>query len=193
LIPEVAIAVVTAVIGLLAAGILTLINNSINVRAGVDVELRKLRLENYPDLWRATGVTSRWPRTPVDRTTLADLHQTLRCWYYEKGGGIYLSEQARARYGDVQKLIAALLSATDADKNEVLSDDSYADLMETTSALRTGLTQDLDTRRRRSMWDNRRRARWHARAADKMADRMARAKPTDDPKIWQTNTGGEKN
>ena len=57
---DVSLAVVTAVLGLLTAGVLALINNWINIRAGVDENLRSRRLDQYPALWLATAVVSRW-------------------------------------------------------------------------------------------------------------------------------------
>lgn len=153
---DVSLAVITAVLGLLTAGVLALINNWINVRAGVDEDLRERRLKEYPALWTATGAVSRWPRAVVNRSTLDELHRTLRSWYYAQGG-LFLSEQSRARYGDVQQLIAAFLAADDGEATDVLAPIGYTDLMETASVLRVALTQDLDTRRRKSAWDNRRR------------------------------------
>jgi len=187
---DVSLAVVTAVLGLLTAGVLALINNWINIRAGVDENLRSRRLDQYPALWSATAVVSRWPRAVVSRGALEDLHRRLRSWYYEQGG-LFLSEQARARYGDVQELIAALLAADDGDAGDVLAPSGYTDLMDTASALRTALTQDLDTRRRKSVWDNRRRSRWHAGAAQAAKVRLARAIPTMDTTPWQQEAGQE--
>ena len=183
---DVSLAVVTAVLGVLTAGVLALINNWVNVRAGTDENLRTHRLERYPDLWTSTAVVSRWPRTTVDRATLEDLHRTLRSWYYGKGG-LFLSEQARARYGDVQEFIAALLVVKgDSAATDVLAPGGYTDLMQTASALRTALTDDLDTRRRRSAWDNRRRSRWHAEAAQAAKTRISNANKlaTESP-LWQ--------
>ncbi|MGR6320718.1 hypothetical protein Q2K19_22210 [Micromonospora soli] len=166
--------VATAVLGLLTAGILALVNSWISARAGIDETLRNQRLEFYPLLWSATAAVSVWPRTVLTRSTLNELHETLRSWYYTKGG-LFLSESAQARYGDVQELIAALLTH-DGDPDDPLSDGSYTDLMRTASALRTALTEDLDTRRRKSIWERRRRSRGHASAAQAARERITRAK-----------------
>jgi hypothetical protein len=156
------LAVVTAVLGLLTAGVLALVNSWVNTRAGTDENLRARRLEYYPTLWGATAAVSRWPREPVTRTRLDELHKQLRTWYFG-GGGIFLSELARARYGDVQTLIDALLKHKGG-STDLLSADRYEDLMETASSLRTALTEDLDTRRKKSLWETNRRSRWHASA-----------------------------
>lgn len=187
---DLSLAIVAPLLGLLTAGVLRLINNWINVRAGVDEDLRTQRLEHYPALWSATEVVSRWPRVALSHHALEDLHRTLRSWYYGSGG-LFFSDHARARYGDVQELIAALLAADDGEASDVLATRGYTDLMETASALRTSLTQDLDTRRRKSAWENRRRRRWHAEESRAAKERIARAGPTLDSKIWSKETGRE--
>jgi hypothetical protein len=174
------------VLGLVSAGVLALLNNWINARAGIDENLRTQRLENYPDLWASTAAVSRWPRSTVHRWNLEDLHRTLRSWYYGKGG-LFLSEQARARYGDLQELIAAMVTANDHGAAiDVLAPDAYADLMETASALRTALTEDLDTRRRRSALEKFRRARWHTDAAEAAKARISRAKSAKQAQLWES-------
>jgi hypothetical protein len=178
-------ALVAAVLGLVSAGVLALLNNWINARAGIDENLRTQRLENYPDLWASTAAVSRWPRSTVHRWNLDDLHRTLRSWYYGKGG-LFLSEQSRARYGDLQELIAALVTANDRGAAiDVLAPDAYTDLMETASALRTALTEDLDTRRRRSALEKFRRARWHTDAAQAAKTRISRAKSAQQTQLWE--------
>lgn len=165
---------VTGILGLLTAGILALVNNWITARAGVDENLRGQRLEVYPTLWQATGSVSRWPRSEVTHRGLEELHQTLRSWYCAQGG-LSMSESTRARYGDVQELIATLLEHHGVGSAHVLAPSAYTDLMETTSALRAALTEDLDTRRRKSVRETRRRSQWHASAAEQARARIARA------------------
>jgi hypothetical protein len=188
---EVSLAVVTAVLGLVTAGVLALINHWVNVRAGVDESLRARRLEHYPALWVATAAVSRWPRSVVNRAALENLHRTLRSWYYGQGG-LFLSEQARARYGDVQELIAAFLAADDGNATDVLAPTGYSDLMYTASALRTALTEDLDTRRRKSVWEGRRRSRWHVKQAHAARARIARAGPAAESALWQPDVDAER-
>ena len=170
--PELMLTIVTALVGLLTAGILALINSWIGTRAGLDENLREQRLRHYPALWGATAGVSRWPRAELTREDLQELHRALRAWYYSDGG-LFLSESARARYGDVQELIQALLER-DGPPTDVLGPTAYSDLMEVASALRTALTEDLDTRRRKSAREDRRRARWHRQAAREARDRIAR-------------------
>ena len=166
-------AIVAGMLALLSAGVLALLNSWINVRAGKDENLRSQRLEFYPTLWSATEVLSRWHRIDVTRDTLEELQQTLRSWYYTKGG-LFLSESTAARYDDVQELIASLL-AHNGDPADVLVQDRYTDLMATTSTLRTALTLDLNTWRRTSLRENLRRSRWHARTAQQATKRITQA------------------
>jgi hypothetical protein len=168
---KILLAIVTGVLGLTLA----LVNSWISARAGIDETLRaqRLELEVYPALWSDTKGVSRWPRVDVSRGSLEELHKTLRSWYYAKGG-LFLSESARARYGEVQKLIDALLTHK-GDPDCLLSEKAYTDLMETASAMRTALTQDLNTRRRQSFRETRRRARWHKSESSKAATRIQNA------------------
>ncbi|MFI5708183.1 hypothetical protein [Kribbella sp. NPDC051620] len=173
-------AVVTGVLALLTAGVIALVNSWISTRAGIDENLRDQRLAAYPELWKATGAVPRWPRTEPTRGQLAELHESYRTWYYATGG-LFMSESARARYGDVQELLAAVLQHKSPDASAPLSEVAYTDLMLTTSALRTAITQDLDTRRRRSVLQLWRRARWHRKAAAKARLRIKRTAASSSP------------
>src|SRR6266702_3264739 len=122
---QVLLAVVTGVLALLSAGILALLNGYLSGRAGIDENLRSQREELYPALWSATVVLSFWPRGEVTRDSLDELHRTLRSWYFAKGG-LYMSEDTRARYGNVQELIAALLKH-DGGRADVLVEERHTD------------------------------------------------------------------
>jgi hypothetical protein len=166
--------VVTGLIALISAGLLALLNAAISTRAGVDGTLRSERLKVYPPLWSKTQVVSRWPHGEVTRAALELLHSDLRTWYY-CNGGMYMSEGSRARYGQVQELIEAMCQHATGTPQDVLVDAAYNDLMETCSAMRTALTQDLDTRRRKSVLVVLQRSRWHAVANKKAVKRIADA------------------
>jgi hypothetical protein len=170
--PEVLVAIVTGVVGLISAAALALVNSAITARAGIDEDLRAKRFAAYPKLWSATGAASRWPRSTVTKQSLEELHEKLRSWYYGDGG-VFLSATARERYGDVQRLIGPIL-ARPGDPSDELAEGRYTDLMDSASALRTALTEDLDTRRRRSFWEKRRRRRWHKRAGRAADERIMR-------------------
>lgn len=173
-------AVVTGVLALLTAGVIALINSWISTRAGIDENLRNQRLAAYPELWKETGAVPRWPRTEPTRDRLKRLHESYRTWYYSKGG-LFMSESARARYGDVQELLDAVLQHKSSDASGPLTAVAYKDLMLTTSALRTAMTQDLDTRRRRSLLQLLRRYLWHRKAAAKAKLRIKRTAASSSP------------
>jgi hypothetical protein len=141
-----------AAIGIVSAWIGAVINGSLATRAKVNEELREARLKVYPPLWELTSQFSRWPRTPTTYGDLVTAHRDLRNWYYT-AGGLYLSENARDRYGEVQELVAAHLRKRSPERNDKkLPDPVYDDLMKTCSSLRTALTEDLESRRQRSIW-----------------------------------------
>src|SRR3954451_821616 len=164
----------SAAIALVGAAALALVNSWITARAGIDGELRTKRLTVYPPLWMATSAVSRWPRTNLSRASLKQLHDDLRSWYFETGG-LFLSARARARYGDVQELIEALLLRK-AEPAYLLVEKRYTDLMDAVSSLRTALTEDLDTRRRVSLLERTRRLVQHRRAKRAAAARITRAR-----------------
>jgi hypothetical protein len=168
------LAIISGLLGLLTAGFLALLNAWISARAGVDEVLRSQRLTFYPRLWTITEAVSRWPRVTVTRGSLDELHHDLRSWYYASGG-LFLSESARARYGNAQELIEALLTHA-GDPADALVSDEHTALMDTASALRTALTQDLDTRRRKSVVEKGRRAIWHHQQERKAQKRIAGAR-----------------
>jgi len=163
----------SATVALAGAAALALVNSWITARAGIDGELRTKRLTVYPPLWMATSAVSRWPRAKLSRAGLKQLHDDLRSWYFETGG-LFLSARARARYGDVQELIEALLLRA-SEPAYLLVEDRYTDLMHTVSSLRTALTEDLDTRRRMSLLERTRRLVQHRRAKRATAARISRA------------------
>lgn len=167
---DLVVALVTGVVGLVTAAVLALVNSAISARAGVDENLRQQRLTVYPALWNASAAFSRWPEQTVTRASLVALHERLRAWYYSEGG-LFLSTAARARYGDVQELIAKLLEGHGS-ADEKLSPDRYTDLMNTASALRTALTEDLDTRRRPSLRERLRRHNRHRRFTSEARERI---------------------
>jgi hypothetical protein len=200
---QASLAVLTGLLGLITASVVALVSGSVKSRADVDEGLRAQRLVVYRTLWKSTAAVPRWPRISLTRGGLSTLHRTLRDWYYDEGG-LFLSEASRARHGDVQELIAAMLApggdgadgadGADGEPTDVATAETYTDLMETVSALRTALAQDLDTRRRKSILEASRRTRWHAKAGRDAKARIARAadrSPDRPPLFDAVNGAGE--
>ncbi len=134
---------------------------AVEQRAATDEDLRAARVKAYPWVWRRTAAVSHWPTGgSLSAADLESLHRDLRAWYYgidevpdapmqEDPGGLYLSDNGKQRYIELQKLIDLSLKAVaeaDADPYVV-----YADLRDSCSAFRTALTEDLETRRKRAV------------------------------------------
>lgn len=170
---------ITAVAGAAVATTVALVNGAIASRAKESEELRSLRLQTYPSVWGLTSEVPRWPRGDPAYRDLWTLHRSLRTWYFSTGG-LYLSENARARYGEMQELLDAVLCGRPEDDTTPVRELApvaephkpetvYEALMNTCSAFRTALTEDLATRRTRSivwataLWLRHRRQRRAAR------------------------------
>jgi hypothetical protein len=138
-------AYVAAAIGFVTAAALALINSWLAGRENVAEGVRNQRIATYPAVWNRTRVVSRWPRTDAGREQFLRLHEDLRRWYYA-GGGLYLSTRARKRYEHLQLVLEAVVSIDDKQAAE-----RYRAVMEAASYFRTGLTDDLETRERRSI------------------------------------------
>lgn len=152
----------TSIGAILVATVGAVIGAAVNSRAKIDEGLREQRLQVYPQLWAHTSIVSRWPRTGATWRDLAAVHGMLRQWYYANGG-LFMSERSRDLYGDVQKLVGWLVAGRE-DSADQMTGREYEYAMDKCSALRTALTQDLETRSSRPMWNLRRRRarrRWY--------------------------------
>jgi hypothetical protein len=156
----VSLALVTAAAALVSGLVTAAVTGWLAGRAKVAEELREARLRIYPPLWKRTSTLSRWPRTDLTWAGLERLHFDLRHWYYDTGG-LYLSENARARYGELQELMAAQLDSSLPQRGDELPASAYDPLMHSASSFRTALTEDLESRRQRSLWWTLSRARIH--------------------------------
>ena len=117
-------------------------------RGGQEGTPRRLSKALAADL---TGLGVATLRPPVGGP--AGLQRDLRRWYFDVGGGLYMSENARDRYGQLQALLAAVIANYPKLQNDrgQPSDGTSLDLQESCSALRTALTEDLETRAQRSV------------------------------------------
>ncbi|MCQ4213798.1 hypothetical protein [Streptomyces longispororuber] len=161
-------AILSAVGGVLITAIVAAIKAALNSRAVINESLRNLRLEKYPEVWRATSHLSRWPRPRLTDHELQEFHTSLQSWYYEKGG-LYLSYSARDRYDEMQQSLEAWLEGGRRPATTPVPADVYDRLLGVCSSLRTALTEDLETRRARSMIRALERTRNHRIQAKKAA------------------------
>ncbi|MFC8127424.1 hypothetical protein [Streptomyces sp. NPDC057302] len=170
---EMVTAITGAVVGALFAGILAAIKAALVSRAGINESLRSLRLSSYPDIWRETSYISRWPRRELTARELARFHSVLQQWYYQRGG-LYLSHSARDRYNEVQKVLETWLQGRNPDAADAsVPPPVYDALVDVGHALRTALTEDLETRRARSLIHALGRARRHRGQARRARSSMA--------------------
>jgi hypothetical protein len=152
-------AVIAGIAAIVGGASVALVQGFVASRGKENEELRNWRLKVYPAVWRLTSTVPRWPQADPTHHDLWDLHLAFRKWYYESGG-LYLSENARARYGEMQELLDAYLDGRDRDDETPFphrafgpakADSPYNALMDTCSAFRTALTEDLSTRRTKSV------------------------------------------
>ena len=187
--PPWALTLLTAGVALISAVVTSTINTWLGSREKVNEELRVERLKVYPEIWTRTKLFSRWPWTAATYDDLANFQRGLCAWYFEVGG-LYMSENSRARYGDVQKLTAALLDHGLPGSTPV--GDAYADVMDACSAFRTGLTEDLESRRQRSLMWSLQKAREHRRFEREGEARVERARKRVDPSTRVRTLRGNK-
>ncbi len=116
-------------------------------RARIHDDLWGRRLEVYREVWTLTSQFSRWPRQHPGLEDVRELHEQLRRWYY-RDGGILLSTRARERYEYVQKALEAISLG---DEHGAVRDTDYGDVMTIMSRFRSALTDDLESRRKRSI------------------------------------------
>jgi hypothetical protein len=161
-------AVIVAVIAVVGAAVGATVSSWLGGRQAVSQDLRERRLASYPSVWTRTSVVSRWPRTNAGIENLEALHGDLRTWYYTVGG-LYLSENARTRYGHLQELVGRVVDRGVAD-----SDVDYDDVMEAASAFRSALTEDIQSRQQRSLVAAVSRALTHRREDVRAGRRLSR-------------------
>jgi hypothetical protein len=74
-------------------------------------ELQGERIATYKELWRLTRLLPKWPRAnDVEYEDLWKLSQSLRDWYFNEGGGMFLSRAAHTSYAALQDSLTAILT-----------------------------------------------------------------------------------
>jgi len=168
-------AVIVAVVAIIGAAIGAAVSSWLGARQAVSQDMREHRLTSYPSVWSRTSVVSRWPRTTARVENLVALHGDLRTWYYTVGG-LYLSENARTRYGHLQELLQRVVDRDDDKAAD--ADVVYDDVMEAASAFRSALTEDISSRQQRSVLAAVSRGRAHRRQ-DRAAERRLSRHPAN--------------
>jgi hypothetical protein len=111
----------------------------------IDVDLRKRRIEVYAELWKLTALLPMWPKASgVTYEQLMRFSESLRTWYFERGG-MYLSRSTHKNaYTPLQEALMELLQAHPSGE---ISDKHYECIRKRCSTLRTALAGDIESRR----------------------------------------------
>lgn len=131
------------------------ITGALATRARVNDDMRQLRLGAYPSLWGLTSCFSKWPATPMSYSELREFLESFRAWYYQSGG-LYLSINSQDRYGELHELLVACFGTSEGEAVPApppgeIPEATYRSVREAVSTLRRALTEDLESRRQRSL------------------------------------------
>ncbi|MCC2642437.1 MAG: hypothetical protein K0S45_2850 [Nitrospira sp.] len=106
--------------------------------------LQRERIATYKGLWLLTRVLPKWPRSKnVTYKDLGNLSRHLRDWYFNEGGGIFLSRMAYTGYAALQDSLTAILMEKHFGN---ISDEHYEAVRVLCSTLRNRLVQDIGSR-----------------------------------------------
>lgn len=111
-----------------------------------DTDLRDRRINQYLELWKLLEDLAKYARPK--ELTFADLEKltaSLREWYFHKGG-LFLSDNSRDSYFDLQEAIKNILASNTEVKEQTVPETIYEELRQTGSSLRTALVRDVGTR-----------------------------------------------
>ncbi len=111
-----------------------------------DSDLRKRRMESYKKIWELFVVLPQYGTEEKD-ATYADVWQlsvNLKEWYF-KEGGIFLSEDCRKAFGELQEFLGAKVAGQYGSTQKV-GLVQYEEIRKKCSAFRTQLLKDIGTR-----------------------------------------------
>lgn len=115
------------------------------LHADIDVDLRVRRIDVYQELWTATSLLPKWPKASgLTYEQLLTFSQTLRDWYFMKGGMYFSRSTHDDAYGPLQDALAEVLKSN---SSGVISDEHYEQIRRACSTLRSALAGDIESRR----------------------------------------------
>ena len=162
---EVVASVVGGAVALISGIALALYGSLKRLEVEYDIALRNHRIGAYQALWKILQPLAYYsPPSAVTYGVARDLSRALRSWYFEVGG-LFLSEQTREAYFDLQKGLGGVNKEPVEHDHLPVGDKVFERLRGTASTLRTATTQDVATRvkpRRTALWPRRllRRLPW---------------------------------
>ena len=152
---NIVVAIITGSFGLITATAVAFLAATLKFRkdleAEYDKDLRSRRIEVYKGLWHLLQFLARYdlPESLSPRT-LRRLSVAMREWYFEMGGGLYLTEKTRTSYFALKEAIKNVVEKHDnVDSKDILDPrDSaeIAEILEMGHELRRLMTQDVGTR-----------------------------------------------
>ena len=99
----------------------------------------------YRELWSATSTLPKWPKASgLTYEQLLTFSETLRDWYFMKGGMYFSRSTHDKAYSPLQDALAEVLSAK---SSGVVSDADYERIRKCCSTLRSALADDIESRR----------------------------------------------
>jgi hypothetical protein len=138
--------VLGAALGLVTGALLALLASRQRLEVEYDIELRKHRIRAYQALWKILEPLAYYsPPSAVTYAVARDLSQGLRSWYFEVGG-LFLSEESREAYFDLQKGLGGVIKEPVDVDHVPLGPQRFERLRAIASKLRTASTQDVATR-----------------------------------------------
>jgi hypothetical protein len=115
------------------------------LHADIDVDLRVRRIAVYQELWTATSLLPKWPKASgLTYEQLLAFSQTLRDWYFMKGGMYFSRSTHDNAYSPLQDALAEVLRSN---SSGVISDEHYETIRRACSTLRSALAGDIESRR----------------------------------------------
>ena len=115
------------------------------LHADIDVDLRVRRIAVYQELWTATSLLPKWPKASgLTYEQLLAFSQTLRDWYFMKGGMYFSRSTHDNAYSPLQDALAEVLRSN---SSGVISDEHYEKIRSACSTLRSALAGDIESRR----------------------------------------------
>jgi hypothetical protein len=115
---------------------------------GYDKDLLRKRIEVYEDLWERLKLVAQYDRPkPMNGLTLQELTVSMYDWYFEKGRGLYLSEESRPAYFDLKKAIESILEHHKDHLDRTLSPGESKIILDLAHLLRARLANDVGTRK----------------------------------------------